>query len=202
MAIRNRLTAWLLDRFVPHYNRMAGEVKSRLLAGVEGEVLEIGAGTGANFAYLAQGVRWTGCDPNPGGRRYCERAAAAAGIKADWRTAGAEQLPFDAGRFDAVVSTLTLCSVRSPEAALREVLRVLKPGGTFVFLEHVAADPDSSLHHRQRRWAPVFGALAGCRPHQDTARLIESAGFSSVDVERLALPLPVVSPHAAGRALK
>lgn len=202
MAIRNLVHAYLLDRFVPHYNRMAGEVKSRLLEGVEGEVLEIGAGTGANFPYLPAGIRWTGCDPNPDGRRYCERAAAAAGINVKWRTAPAEQLPFDAGRFDVVVSTLTLCSVRSPETALREILRVLKPGGTFVFLEHVAADPESPLHRRQRRWAPVFGVLAGCRPHQDTAHLIEKAGFSSVDIERLTLPLPVVSPHAVGWTVK
>lgn len=202
MALRNLVTAYLLDRFVPHYNRMAGEVKSRLLAGVSGEMLEIGAGTGANFAYLPEGVRWTGCDPNPGGQRYCERGASAAGIEAQWRRAPAEELPFDGGRFDTVVSTLTLCSVRSPEKALREVLRVLKPGGMFIFLEHVAAHESSPLLRRQKRWAPVFGALAGCRPHQDTAQLIEEAGFSRVDLERLVLPLPVVSTHASGRAFK
>lgn len=202
MAIRNLVHAYLLDRFVPHYNRMAGEVKSRLLNDIAGEVLEIGAGTGANFRYLPGGVRWTGCDPNPDGWRYCRAEARAAGIEAEWRTALAEQLPFDAGRFDAVVSTLTLCSVRSPETALQEVLRVLRPGGRFVFLEHVAAHHSSPLLRRQRRWAPVFGVLAGCRPHQDTAHLIETAGFSSVDVERLTLPLPVVSPHAAGWASK
>jgi ubiquinone/menaquinone biosynthesis C-methylase UbiE len=202
MSIRNLIHAYLLNRFVPRYNRMAGEVKSRLLAGVEGEVLEIGAGTGANFPYLPQAVRWTGCDPNPDGWRYCERQASAAGIEADWRTAAAEQLPFDGGRFDAVVSTLTLCSVRSPEKALREIVRVLKPGGTFIFLEHVAAHESSPLLRRQRLWAPVFGALAGCRPHQDTARLIAEAGFTAVELERLSLPLPVVGPHAAGRAVK
>jgi SAM-dependent methyltransferase len=202
VPIRNLVHAYLLSRFTPHYNRMSAAVKRRLLSQTAGDVLEIGAGTGANFAFFSPQIRWTGCDPNPAARRYAVRAAAAAGIAAHWQTAPAERLPFADGQFDAVVSTLTLCSVQSPRLALDEIRRVLRPGGEFLFLEHVAADPDSPLCRRQRRWAPVFGLLAGCRPHQDTAALAAAAGFSSFDFERLTLPLPIVGPHVAGRAIK
>lgn len=202
MPFRNLIHAFLLQRFTPHYNRLAGATKRTLLAQASGEVLEIGAGTGANFAFYSPAIRWTGCDPNSFGWRYSKRAAEAAGIEAEWRTAVAEGLPFANGHFDTVVATLTLCSVRSPEAALQEIRRVLKPGGQFLFLEHVAAEVGSALHRRQCRWAPVFGMLAGCRPNQDTTDLVARAGFSSIEFERLSLPLPIVSPHVAGRAIK
>lgn len=202
MHLRNRVHAFLLSRFAPRFNRMSAEVKARLLGQAEGDVLEIGAGTGANFSYFPPGIRWTGCDPNPAGRGYSERAAALAGIPASWHSAGAEQLPFDAGRFDAIVATLTLCSVQSPERALDEIHRVLRPGGVFLFLEHVAAEPSSPLLRRQKCWAPTFHFLAGCRPDQDTAALVARAGFSELQIERLTLPLPIVGPHIAGRAIK
>lgn len=202
MPIRNLIHAFLLQHFTPHYNRLAAATKRTLLAGASGDVLEVGAGTGANFAFYSPNIQWTGCDTNGAAWRYARRAAAEAGIEADWRTAAAERLPFDEGRFDTVVATLTLCSVQSPEEALREIRRVLKPGGSFLFLEHVAAEAGSELHRRQCRWAPVFGLLAGCRPHQDTAELVAGAGFSGFKFERLSLPLPVVSPHVAGRAVK
>jgi len=202
VPLRNLAHAFLLSRFVPRYNRMAQAVKRDLLAGTTGDVLEIGAGTGANFGFFGEGVRWTGCDPNPAGRRYAERHAAAAGIPAEWHTAPAEQLPFDAGRFDCAVATLTLCSVREPEKALAEVLRVLRPGGQLLFLEHVRAVEGSGELRSQTNWAPVFRWVAGCRTDQDTAALVERAGFSSLEVRLVTLPLPVVSPHAAGRAVK
>ncbi len=199
---RNLIHAFYLSRFAPRYNRMSAEVKGRLLGQAEGSVLEIGAGTGANFAFFPPGIRWTGCDPNPAARIYSERAAAAAGIPASWHTASAEQLPFDAGRFDCVVATLTLCSVQSPERVLGEIRRILRPGGAFLFLEHVAAGPSSPLLRRQKRWAPIFRLLAGCRPDQDTAELVARAGFSDLRIEPLTLPLPIVGPHIAGRAVK
>ena len=202
MSFRNRIDAYLLSQFTPTYNRMSADVKSRLLKGASGQVLELGAGTGANFRFLPAGIYWTGCDPNPAGRRYAERAAAAAGIPAVWHTASAEQLPFDEGRFDVAIATLTLCSVRSPQLALAEIVRVLRPGGDFLFLEHVAAGPDSAQLRRQKRWEPAFRIFAGCRPDQDTAALIGRAGFSDLQIESLTLPLPIVSPHIAGRAVK
>lgn len=202
MPIRNLIHAFLLHRFTPHYNRLAAATKRILLAGASGEVLEIGAGTGANFVFYSPDVQWTGCDPNSFGWSYSKRAAEAAGIDAVWRTGTAEELPFGDGSFDTVVSTLTLCSVQSPERALQQIRRVLRPGGQFLFLEHVAAEAHSELHRRQCRWAPVFGALAGCRPNQNTAELVAGAGFASYAVERLSLPLPIVSPHVAGRAVR
>jgi SAM-dependent methyltransferase len=200
--LRNRVAAYLLHRFTPRYNRVSAEVKGRLLGQAAGDVLEIGAGTGANFAFFPPGIRWTGCDPNPSARVYSERAAAQAGVSASWHTASAEDLPFDAGRFDSVVATLTLCSVHSPERVLSEIRRVLRPGGVFLFLEHVAAESSSPLLRRQQRWAPAFRCLAGCRPNQDTAALVAGAGFSDVRIEPLTLPLPIVGPHVAGRAIK
>ena len=113
-------------------------------------------------------------------------------------------LPFPDASIDVVISTLVLCSV-GPElnASLAEIHRVLRPGGRFLFLEHVAA-PAGSLLRRVQRWVrPVWRGIAdGCRPDQETGQAIEKTGFSRVEMERFRLQLPLVSPHVSGVAYK
>lgn len=198
----SRLHAFFLHYFSPRYNRLAGGRKRDLFAPLHGRVLEVAAGTGANFHYLPAEIEWTGTDPNPHGEAYCLRAAARRGIRAQWRTAHAERLPFPAGSFDHVVATLALCSIGDPAAALAEIRRVLAPGGAYLFLEHVAAPPGSATARRQRLLRPLFQCCFHCNPLLDTGALLARAGFAAADIEEFRLPIPIVGPHIAGRALR
>jgi ubiquinone/menaquinone biosynthesis C-methylase UbiE len=100
-----------------------------------------------------------------------------------------------------------LCSVRDPQQVLNEALRVLKPGGKFYFIEHVAAPQQTWLRRCQRVMRPIWIGIAdGCRPDRETGAAIQNAGFRSVELEGFRVPfppaLPFVSPHVAGVAVK
>ena len=195
-----RLHALFLHLFAGRSNRLAGSLKRDLFSRLEGDVLEIGAGSGATFQFLPRSIRWVGSDPNPHGRPYAFRLAAKHGIHAEWCTSPAEHLPFGDATFDAALCTLTLCSVRQPHRAVEEVRRVLRPGAPFVFLEHVTAPEGSSLIRRQRLWRPVFRCCLGCTPDRDTAALLRKSSFSSLEMKEFSLPIPIVAPHIAGIA--
>jgi ubiquinone/menaquinone biosynthesis C-methylase UbiE len=200
--ISGRLHALFLHRFSPRYNRLAADRKRLLFAHLSGRVLEIAAGSGANFDFLPPSIEWTGTDPNPHGARYCQQAARRHNIPAHWATAPAERLPFDDQSFAHVIATLALCSVSDPATALAEIHRVLVPGGGFLFLEHVAAPAGSPTLRRQRYLRPLFRCCFHCNPLLDTASLIAAAGFASVELDRFHLPIPIVGPHIAGRAVR
>lgn len=177
--------------------------KRELLGGLEGTVLELGPGTGANLAYYGSRVRLIGVEPNPHMHPYLRREAAQRGRPIEIRHGRAERLDLADASVDAVVATLVLCSVDDPEAALAEVRRVLKPGGRFVFLEHVAAPPGTWRRRLQRAVQPVWTFLGeGCRPDRETWLAIGRAGFREVTAEHFELPVPIVWPHIAGWALK
>lgn len=154
-----------------------------LLAGLDGRVLELGAGTGLNLPHYPSGVDLVLTEPDPAMRTGLERRLARAGRVAMVVDAPAEALPFADGSFDVVVSTMVLCTVGDVEAAAREVRRVLAPGGRLIFIEHVrAASP--RLAAWQDRLAGPWGALAlGCRCNQPTIDLLEASGLR---VERMA----------------
>lgn len=105
---------------------------------------------------------------------------------------------------DAVVSTLVLCSVDSLAATLQEVLRVLKPGGRFFFLEHVAAPQGTGLRRLQHWVQPLWKTLGdGCRPDRETWVTLENAGFERVDYQHFRANVPaIVSPQIIGVATK
>lgn len=202
-GLRQRLFAWGLYRGTRTYERFMAARKLQLFSGVTGTVLEIGPGAGSNLAYLLPEVRWIGVDPNPATHDYLRREAQRLGRQAEVRYGVAEELAAADASVDFVVSTLVLCSVAQPRQALREVLRVLKPGGALLFVEHVAAPAGSWHRQLQGCLRPVWKLAAdGCHPDRDTPLLIESAGFRRVEYERFRAPLPVVSPHVAGRAVK
>src|SRR5262245_61908413 len=111
--------------------------RRQLLAGAYGDVLEIGFGTGLNLPYYPKGVhKLTAVDPNPGMHRLAQKRIKQAGFEVDPHVVSGERLPFEDSRFDCAVSTFTLCSIKDVAQALSEVYRVLKGGGTFLFLEH------------------------------------------------------------------
>ena len=185
----------------PHYKRL----KPELLGALEGEVLEIGPGSGVNLEYYRDNVRWTGIEPNAFLHQRIRQRASGLGIPARLSSASAERLDLPDGSVDAVVGTLVLCSVADAARALAEVLRVLKPGGRYVFVEHVAAPLGTRTRRVQETWAPILRRLpGGCSPNRETRRVIARAGFGAVSDERFKLPTAfgIALPHIAGTAIK
>jgi ubiquinone/menaquinone biosynthesis C-methylase UbiE len=146
------------------------------------------------------------CEPDRDMRRRLRhRSGAIERPHVSLSEASAESLPFSAERFDAVVSTLVLCSVAHPGRALAEVKRVLRPDGRLVFLEHVAAQDDAVRLTWQRRVEPVWKRLAGnCHLTRDTERAFLEAGFEIEAIERESIRnvMPLARPSIRGTARK
>jgi SAM-dependent methyltransferase len=176
-----------------------------LLATAHGDVLEIGFGSGLNLPHYPDAVRrLTAVDPNPGMRRLAERRVRRSRIAVDRHVAAAERLPFADDRFDCAVSTFTLCSVASPGLILREVYRVLKPGGRLLLLEH-GLSPDPAVRRWQRRLNWLEVRLAdGCHLDRDVRGLLTGCPFSAVEVDEFYLPgMPRTHGYLyRGRAVK
>lgn len=167
-----------LDRpFVARYRR-------ELLAHAGGNILEIGFGTGLNLPYYPAHVRKvTTVDPNVGMYRRSRRRVKQAGVEVDQRVLGGERLPFADGTFDCVVSTFTLCSIEGVAQALREVYRVLKAGGKFLFLEH-GLSPELNVRKWQHRLNWLQMRLAdGCHLDRDMRALVTAQPFASVPMD-------------------
>jgi ubiquinone/menaquinone biosynthesis C-methylase UbiE len=158
--------------------------RRELLAHAGGDILEIGFGTGLNLPYYPPHVRKiTTVDPNVGMYRRARRRIKQTGIEVDRRLLGGEKLPFEDGTFDCAVSTFTLCSIEDVAQALREVYRVLKSGGEFLFLEH-GLSPEPGVQKWQRRLNRLQMRLAGgCRLDRDIRALVAAHPFSSVELE-------------------
>ncbi len=200
-GVRARVFAFLLRKLNRRYERWMAERKRALLGGLRGTILEIGPGAGVNLGYYSPGMRWIGIEPNPYMQAYLRKEAEKLGLQVDLRTAVGERLDVADRSVDAVVGTLVLCSVSDVARVLKEIRRVLKPGGRFVFIEHVAAPRGTWLRRLQGWLAPFCGFFAeGCHPDRETWTAIEDAGFTDVRIEHFRMPMPVVSPHIAGVA--
>lgn len=198
-----RFHAWLLSHGSARYDAALAERKRQLFGALEGRVLELGPGSGANLRYFRPDVEWLGVEPNPYAHTYLERESSRLGRRLDVRAGTAEYLPLPAASVDAVACSLVLCTVQNVTAALREVRRVLRPGGTFAFVEHVAAPAGSALRVTQHAIRPIWRALAdGCHPDRDTWAAIQDAGFARVELAHFRAPLPVIGPHIAGLAVR
>ena len=202
--VRQCLFAWGFRRVSRRIERFMERHKSPLFRDLTGIVLEIGPGAGANLPYLAsQRVKWVGVEPNRFMRGYLQEKALALGMVVEVRDGTAENLPAPENSVDTVIGTLVLCSVTDQQRVLCEVLRVLKPGGRYLFVEHVAAPDGTILRRIQRCLRPLWRHFAdGCHPDRETRRAIESAGFQDVRIESFHAPLPVVRPHIVGVAVK
>jgi ubiquinone/menaquinone biosynthesis C-methylase UbiE len=199
----SRLNAWLLYKGSERYNRRVDERKRSLFSGLSGCVLEIGPGTGANLEYYPEEVLLTGLEPNPWMQKHLKEKADQFNRPIEMLTGSAEDIPLEGESMNAVVSTLVLCSVTDLPQTLSEIKRVLKPGGSFLFIEHVAAREGTRLRTMQRWVKPLWRWMAdGCHPDRETWKAIESAGFKDVELEHFRLSLPVVGPHIMGRAVK
>ncbi len=180
-----------------------GTLKQELLGSLSGTVLEIGPGTGANLPYLPPSVHWIGVEPNPYMHPYLREEAARLGRDVEVRPGVAEDLTAPDASVDAVVCTLVLCSVHDPAQALREVYRVLRPGGRFVFIEHVAARRGTWQRQAQNLVQPLWTPVGdGCHPNRETWLTIEAAGFDQLDLVHFDIGVPLVGPHIAGVGVK
>lgn len=185
------------------YERLVGDRKRRLFADVRGSVLEIGAGAGPNLRYLPRDVRYLGVEPNRHVHRHLLQEAQQYHITAEVCADAAEAISAPDASMDAVIGTLVLCSVRDPGRALAEIRRVLRPGGMFYFMEHVAAPRGTWLRRAQRAVKPVWCVCGGgCHPDRETYAAIEAAGFAGVRIEHFRLPIPLMGPHISGIAVR
>ncbi|XP_047204146.1 putative methyltransferase-like protein 7A [Girardinichthys multiradiatus] len=213
--VYKRVFPMILQSFSGSYNQKMHERKVELFRslsefikpGGKLTILEIGCGTGTNFQFYPPGCKVICTDPNPHFQKYLEKS-----MKEN------EQLTFD--RFvvtsgedmssvgdesvDVVVCTLVLCTVRDVPQTLREVHRILRPGGAFFFLEHVVADSSTWAYFFQQVLQPVWYYFGdGCKVTRETWKYLEGAGFSELKLKHVEAPLVfILKAHIVGSAVK
>ncbi|MEV7804244.1 methyltransferase domain-containing protein [Microbispora sp. NPDC088329] len=176
-------------------NGLSGQ-REALVAGLSGRVIEIGAGNGLNFAHYPPSVSGVlAVEPEPRLRATGRRAARAARVPVEVVGGLADRLPAADGEFDAAVVSFVLCSLPDPAAGLREIRRVLAPGGRLRFLEHVRAGPAGWARAQDLLDATVWPSLTGgCHTGRDSVAAVEAAGFTVESLERFVFPGRVRSP--------
>ncbi|CAN6233467.1 unnamed protein product [Urochloa humidicola] len=204
--------ATAMDQGMKSYEAEIAGYKAKLfsqLPAARKNILELGVGTGPNFKYYAsdEGVNVIGVDPNKHMEDYARSAAVSAGLPSSsftFQRGVAEALPAEDNSMDVVIGTLVLCSVNDIDMALREVYRVLKPGGLYLFVEHVAAPDGSLLRFVQSAFDPLQQFVAdGCHLTRKTGENIRDVGFSSLSLDSVRLSNAyIISPHVYGVASK
>ena len=205
-AVRGRLNAAVLRTSGAYGHLMMGRRKRRLFAGLPPTVAEIGPATGANLRYYRPGTQLIAIEPNRHMHAPLRKAAQRYGIELELRDEGADAIGLPGASVDAVVSTLVLCTVPDPAATLREVRRILRPGGRFLFLEHVRAGRSHPvLRMVQRSVArPWRWFFEGCDVLRDTEATLARTGWAHLEVHRYHVPtlfLPI-NTQIAGTALR
>lgn len=174
---------WLIERLEgPEIHAL----RARAVRPAAGRVLEIGLGTGKTLPYYGASVTHLSVvEPSKGMNRKSARALAEAAFETEVKPIKGEELPFDAGYFDCVVCTMTLCSVDDPDLVLQEMFRVVKPGGHYHFLEHVLSR-DPGVARWQHRLDPLQCRIGcGCRLTRDTEASIRRTGWQIQELERV-----------------
>ena len=205
MSLLGRFNGWILDVTKGGLNKVHGGRKQRLLGDLTGTVVELGAGTGANFGYYRSDLDLVVIEPNTDFHERLRRSAVEHGRDIEIRTLSGEQLDFPDASVDTIVATLVMCTVDDPAAVAAEIKRVLKPGGRFIFIDHVAAPADTMMRRVQNLVSlPHRTLFEGCRPNRETEATLISAGFELKDMERFRTPLMTgyTRSHIAGIARK
>jgi SAM-dependent methyltransferase len=188
----------LFARFYERFSRKAeakgaDRHRDKLLAGLTGQVVEVGAGNGLNFAHYPGTVdQVVAVEPEPYLRERAAHAAAEAGVQVDLVPGVADRLPLDDGSCDAGVASLVLCSVPQQGRALAELRRVIRPGGELRFYEHVRSHR-AGYARLEDLGDPIWSRLAGgCHINRDTQTAIRDAGFQIESIERFPFDATVV----------
>jgi ubiquinone/menaquinone biosynthesis C-methylase UbiE len=204
--VHHPLFARVFDR-ISRKGEEAGQAehRQRLLDGLSGDVIEVGAGNGMNFRHYPSTVkRVLAVEPESYLRERAQQSAEKATVAIEVVDGVADQLPAEDGAFDAAVASLVLCSVPDQAAALDELRRVLRPGGELRFYEHVVADRPGLARVQRALDATVWPRVAGgCHAARDTAMAIRAAGFEIQRCESFAfVPCPALptAPHILGVA--
>jgi ubiquinone/menaquinone biosynthesis C-methylase UbiE len=183
----------ILPRFIDKAlnSREANGLRAKATTGLEGEVLEIGFGSGRNVAHYPQAVMHVrAVDPATLGRRLAEPRVAARGIPVDYVGLDGAELPVDDDSVDHVLSTWTLCTIPDVERALTEIRRVLRPGGELHFLEH-GKSPSPKVARWQDRITPLNKAVfGGCHPNRPMDRLLADSGLEMTRMENFYMKGP------------
>lgn len=197
---REKLFAKMWQRMAPNADERLRALKENLFKEVRGVVLELGPGTGANFQYFPAEITWIGVEPNQTLQKVlCVHPKKPKVSKLISRI---EELSNES--VDTVVSSLVLCSVPTPEETLKEIKRVLKQGGKFLCVEHVAAPNGTFLRFIQRLIRPATRCLGGgCEPDREIAAVIAQTGFSEqgltesrIQINRLPIMVPIIACSA------
>jgi ubiquinone/menaquinone biosynthesis C-methylase UbiE len=186
---------WWTEHVVPRITdlslrgREVGESRARACEGLSGEVLEIGFGGGLNLAHLPAGVTGIGAvEPSDVGWSMSQRRRTRSSVPVDRIGLDGQAIDAPDASYDAALCTFTLCTIPDPAAALAEVRRVVRPGGTLHFLEH-GLSTDPGVARWQHRLDPLQQRLAGgCHLTRDAAALVEAAGMRLVTLETGGIP--------------
>lgn len=184
-AFVNFYKRWILPTIldlVMQQNQLE-KYRRAVVAAAHGKVLEVGVGSGLNFSIYGEQVEIVfGIDPSPGLLTIARRRAATAGVRAQLLQGSATAIPLADKSVNTVLMTWTLCSIADPLAALREMRRVLKPGGKLRFVEH-GLSPDTIVERWQHRLAPIWCHVAGgCRLDRKMDDLMRAAGFELTEL--------------------
>jgi ubiquinone/menaquinone biosynthesis C-methylase UbiE len=172
-------------------NKDAARCRSEIVPQARGEVLEVGIGSGFNLRFYSNQVtRIRGVDPSKKLLEMAQKRANAVMIPVDLLNASAEELPLANQEVDTVVMTWSLCSIPKPEAALAEMLRVLKPGGDLLFVEHGRSSDPSVRAWQDRINRPWRAFAGGCNLNREVDHLISAAGFRILEMNKSYLPGP------------
>lgn len=179
--------------------------RQRLLAAAAGEVLEIGFGTGLNLPFYDHDrvVALSAIDPNGGMNRIAQRRLASVPFPVHLQATGGEALPYGDCTFDCAVSTWTLCSIANVAAAMDEIWRVLKPGGTFLFIEH-GRTPEAAIARWQDRLTPLQKRIGdGCHLNRDIAAIVRKRFPEATITAAYAAEFPKIGGYFyEGQAIK
>jgi ubiquinone/menaquinone biosynthesis C-methylase UbiE len=203
-ATWGRIFALVYDTaFILAERRGFRDVRKDLVGQSTGRVVELGAGTGLNLEHYSENVtELLLTEPDPHMAAKLRKRAGSLALDARVIEAPAEELPFDDASIDTVVSTLVLCTVQNPQQTLAEVARVLRPGGSLLFAEHVRSASPRAAWWQDKLRAPWSWYACGCQCNRDTVSTLQAASFrvGQVGHDHLRWISPVVRPLVVGSA--